>query len=161
MKGKLTREPTAVDLLVPARLTREQVADFKPMVLYAPRRGQAQMVVLDGDGELDRQLSTVLAQMRPRLGPPVWIAVTTDAYVQAEPKAGSSVPRMGLAKKFAEGDMTVVEQMIVVLRHRNRPIEVATQSYRFIPSEGWEWDEPEQIQAIESRVGKVLDHYIV
>lgn len=159
MSDKLTKTPSAIDLLLPARLTREQVDQFNPMVLYAPRRGQAKMAVLDGDGRLHEMLAEVLAQMRPQLGPPVWIAVTTDAYVKPTPTPDLEAGQ--LAKQFAEGDMSVSEQLVVILRHRSRPTEVAVQSYRNIPSEGWEWDEPERIEKHEGPVMAVLDHYII
>lgn len=155
-------EPTAINLLVPARVTRESVSEFNPMVLYAPRRGQAFMAVLDGDARLDEMLSGVLAEMRAKLGPALWIAVTTDNYAKPQAtEADANVIEHGqLAEQFADGDPGIIEQMMVILKHRAKPIEVAVQTYRHIPSEGFEWDEPERIDGTEGSVMNVLSYYI-
>ena len=155
-------EPTAIKLLIPARVTRESVEEFSPMVLYAPRRGQAFMAVLEGDGRLHEMLTEVLSQMRAQLGPATWIAVTTDNYAKptATPMEANTVEHGQLAEEFAAGDPKVIEQIMVILKHRAKPVEVAVQTYRHIPSEGWEWDEPERIDGTEGAVMDVLSYYI-
>lgn len=157
------QDPDAISLLAPARTTREAIgadAEFAPMVLFAPRRGQAMMAVLDGEGRLHDLVADVLADMRARLGPPLWIAVTTDAYVK--PMSAPETYEPGkLAEAFANGDPEVTEQMVVILRRRGEPLEVASQPYRFSMVDGWEWDQAELVDGYSGPVTQVLDRYIV
>lgn len=155
--------PTAMRLLIPARETREvtqaQGHGFAPMVLVAPRVGEPQLAILDGDGRLHDLLSTTLAEMRRRLGPLQWCALTTDAYVRPTPEP-DTVEHGQLARAFADGDPEVTEQMVVILKRRGEPVEIASQVYRWIPSEGFEWDEPEAIDEYAGPVTDVLTFYM-
>lgn len=156
-------EPDAISLLAPARATREALgvnADFAPMVLFAPRRGQAMMAVLDGEGRLHEMVADTLVQMRARLGPPLWIAVTTDAYVKPTADPEGYAPGT-LAEAFANGDPEVHEQMVVILRKRGEPLEVASQPYRWSVVDQWEWSDAELVEGYTGPVTEVLDLYIV
>lgn len=162
-KRPKVQDPDAISLLAPARATREALGpndEFAPLVLFAPRRGQAQMAVLDDEGRLHDLVADVLAGMRARLGPPLWIAVTTDAFVKPTP-APLTYEHGKLAEAFAAGDPEVTEQMVVLLRRRGVPVEVASQPYRYLPSEGWEWSEPELIDGFTAPIADVLDRFIV
>jgi len=156
-------EPSAIALLAPARSTREKVAadggDFAPMVLFQPRRGQGYVAVLDGGEAIENMLGATLMEMRRELGPPMWIAVTTDAYVR-EMKSPDDIPTRRLAEAFADGDPSIIEQMVVVLKHRHKGLEVAVQTYRHTPADGWEWDEPEVIDEAHSNIGAVLTYFM-
>ena len=155
-------EPTAISLLGPARATREAVAEFSPMVLYSPRKGQPMMAILEGSDALHEQLSGLLVQMRATLGPATWIAVTTDNFAKptVTPEEAEATERGQLARAFADGDPQIIEQMMVILMHRIKPIEVAVQSYRYLPSEGYEWDDPERIDGAEGPVMDVMRYYM-
>ena len=150
--------PTARGLLAPARVTREAIPDFHPMVLYVPRHGQGYQAILADGADLAAMVANTVSAMRARLGPAEWIAVTTDAYVKhfATP---DDVPTRRLADAFVEGDPEVQEQMIVILRHRYNGAEMAAQTYRYLPSEGWEWGPEEDIEA-DGPVVTVLDYYM-
>lgn len=152
-------DPTALALLHPARVTREAVDEFQPMVLYCPRRGKAYMASMDAGESIESMLSKLLAEMRAQLGPAVWIAVTTDAYSK-KVRAPEDVPTRRLGEAFAEGDPDVIEQMVVVLRHRYKPTEMAAQTYRYTPVDGYEWDEPEVVTEHASAMIDVLNYYI-
>jgi hypothetical protein len=151
-------EPTALDLLQPARVTRERVHVFQPMVLYCPRRGKAYMASMDAGESLEVMLSALLAEMRASLGPAMWIAVTTDAYAKRA-ETPEDIPTQRLGEAFADGDPEVIEQMIVVLRHRYKPTEMAAQTYRYTPVDGYEWDEPEIITQHDGPMLAVLNYY--
>jgi len=155
-------EPTAISLLAPARAARERVSEFSPMVLYSPRHGQPMMAVLEGNGTLAEMLGVLLAEMRPKLGPATWIAVTTDNFAQPDvpPEKGGVIEHGQLAEAFAEGDPKVIEQMMVILMHRAKPLEIAAQTYRYLPSEGFEWDDAERIDGAEGPVLDVLRFYM-
>lgn len=150
-------EPTALALLEPARKTHEAVKDFNPMVLYAPRHGQAMMAVIESEGVLHELLADLLGQMRAKLGPAQWIAVTIDVYARVDGYPGEIG---GLAEAFADGDPKVVEQIMVMVKRRNQPVETAVQTYRYLPSEGYEWDEAEVIEDQQGSVPDVLNFYI-
>lgn len=154
--------PTAMQLLEPARITRERVEEFAPMVLFAPRNGKPQMAVVDEPGVVADNVGVVLAQMRAALGPADWIAVTTDAYVKSFPDQPTIADQMpgALKEAFEEGDLEVREQMIVLLVDRYKGVEVATQNYRNIPSEGWEWDEPVNEVPLDGALVEVVKHYM-
>lgn len=152
-------DPTAKDLLVPARATREAVEDFAPMVLYCPQRGQAYTAILTEGTGLVEMLSSLLAEMRAKLGPALWIAVTTDAYVKKVYTEGD-VPTGRLETAFKNGDPDVIEQMVVSLKHRYRGVDVAAQAYRYTPADGWEWSEPEDVTEHSSIVINVLEYYM-
>lgn len=160
-RPKMAR-PTALQLLEPARLTRQRVEEFAPMVLFAPRSGQPKMAVVDEPGVVADVVAALLAQMRAELGPADWISVTTDAYV----KTFADVPTIedqapgALREAFEEGDLEVREQMIVLLVDRYKGVEVASQNYRYIPSEGWEWDEPVEETPVDGALIKVVKHYM-
>lgn len=157
-KREKMSEPTAISLLGPARQTREAIEDFNPMVLYAPRRGQAMMAVLEGQGHLHDLVADLLSQMRAKLGPALWIALTTDVYSRPD---DPPLEAQGLAQAFADGDPKVIEQIMVMLKRRNEPIETAVQTYRYLPSEGYEWDEAEIITGQQGPVLDVLNFYSI
>lgn len=154
--------PTAVQLLAPARVTRQRVEEFAPMILFVPRKGQAKMAVVDEVGPATELIAGTLALMRTALGPADWIAVTTDAYAKvftSEPSPEVREPG-ALEAAFAEGDLEVREQMIVLLVDRYSGAEVATQDYRYIPSEGWEWDEPVAEAPLDGALVAVVKRYM-
>lgn len=160
MSSPKVNKPTALGLLIPARFTRERTEEFAPMLAYAPRKGNPVISVLQSDGlPLAEMVSGALSQMRRELGPAEWIAVTSDAYVKALP-IGADLPTERLSKSFEEGDPTVIEQMIVVLVDRYTGVEVASQVYRHIPSEGWEWDEPAVVEDYDSNLIRSIKHYM-
>jgi hypothetical protein len=154
--------PTALDLLTPARKTREKMQDeggFNPMVLYAPRHGQPRLAVLTGEGRVHEPLAELLTDMRTQLGPAAWIAITVDSYARRDSFSGEIEPGV-LATAFADGDPTVIEQMVVLLKRRNERVQVAAQTYRHLPSEGWEWDPPEVVSDHTGAVVDILNTYI-
>ena len=156
-------KPTAVALLAPARATRERMqqegGDFSPMVIFVPKLGKPMMAVMAGEGRLPDQLAVLLEDMRSQLGPAQWIAVTTDAYTKQVEDPTGFVPG-SLEAAFKAGDPHVTEQMMVVLRQRNKPTEVAGQAYRYTPVDGWEWDPPEVMYDHQSVITAVLDMYL-
>lgn len=159
MSGHKINKPTALGMLVPARFTRERTEEFAPMLAYAPRKGTPVISVLAGEDALPAMVSGALAKMRRELGPAEWIAVTSDAYVKALP-VGEAPPEGRLETAFSEGDPTVMEQMVVVLVDRYAGVDVASQTYRYIPSEGWEWDEPVQVTEYSSELIRSIKHYM-
>lgn len=158
-KRPKTDAPTALRLLVPARETRESVAEFQPMVLYMPRRGRGYTAILEPGETLDQMLEETLANMRMALGPAEWVAVTTDAFVKMAPESIDVQPG-DLGRAFKEGDPKVIEQMIVVLKIRNQPAQMATQTYRWSMQDGFEWDDPEVIAGHQGDMIEIMNKYI-
>jgi hypothetical protein len=156
----MSERPTAVQMLEPARITRERVEHFVPQILYVPRNGRPQFVAADGEGSAPEAVGAVLAQVRAAHGPAEWIAVTVDAYAKNFAEDPGFIARGELSEAFAEGDPAVVEQMIVILVDRYKGVEVASQNYRYLPSEGWEWSEPDTRGEFDGDLMKTIKFYM-
>jgi len=81
---------------------------------------------------------------------PSFIALSSDTFhyslkfddVEAEEaKKELDKPHIPLAKRFAEGDPAVKEALNTVVLTPERSVSVL-QTYRYTPTDGWEWDEP-------------------
>lgn len=159
MSRPKVNQPTALGLLVPARHTRERMEQFAPMLTYAPRKGHPVITAIFGEDRLPNLVRETLSQMRRELGPAEWIAVTSDAYIKVI-APGEEVPEAPLETSFSEGDPDIIEQMIVVLVDRYKGVDVASQTYRYIPSEGWEWDEPVTVTEYSSDLIQSIKYYM-
>jgi len=155
------------ELLLVARMMREEQEVFAPMITWQPAAGDplvAHLTSLTGDTKTD--LDQAFQQLRDMTGPPEWFAVTLDSYARdGEP---DDLDGITLEEAFLQGDMRVIEQMVTIFHNvaqsasNTAPLYGAgnpnmtpgtgelimiRQVYRFIPSEGWEWAAPEIVES--------------
>jgi hypothetical protein len=150
--------PDPVDLLRPARETRVRVDPFAPTLLYKPRKGSVRVALALGD-DAQQAMREALAAMRDEFGPAAWIALTVDAFTAPVDDRGVPVHEPGtLATAFASGASDVREHLSVLVVGRDRLVLGARQVYRYTVTDGWEWDEPERIEAAGASVEILLDY---
>lgn len=150
-------KPTLSSLLSVGRLTREHVEDFDPTVVYAPEDSeQAMIAVLEGADSVQDALRSLLAEMRETLGPPAWIALTLDSYAKAITDPDWLAQVGHLQEAFEGGDPQVTEQLVVMVVDAKRHVEAVSQTYRYTPVEGWEWDSPDYSVTTDGGVLQIL-----
>jgi hypothetical protein len=156
-------KPTALQLLSAARDTRELVDDFAATVTYCPVVGKPTVALLHPEepGQIATVVTDALRHIRREAGPASWIAFTADAYVILSTATVASEIRPGsLASLFAAGDPRVREQMSVLVVYSDGTIEAASQTYRWTPTDGWEWDEPMSIVESKGGVLETLKQFV-
>lgn len=146
------------NLLAFAREMRERTDPFPPMVTWQPveaNGGGPFLIVIDGStGDTATDLGEAFAHMRDLAGPPEWVAVTLDSYAREhDPSTDPST----LAAAFKGGDMSVMEQMVVIVKHVGDDIRMIRQVYRHTPVDGWEWDREEYLDDSLRSGDPVLD----
>ena len=135
------------ELLLVARMMREGQTVFAPMITWQPAAGDplvAHLTSLTGDTKTD--LDRAFQQLRDMTGPPEWFAVTLDSY--ARDGDADDMEAATLEEAFLQGDMRVVEQMVTIfMTPGTGELVMVRQVYRFLPSDGWEWDSPQVVES--------------
>jgi hypothetical protein len=105
---------TALEALESAREMRTHFGDDLMLLIhYSPKGGESDVVLVVPEGT--SELPTALALLRESYGDPGWIVVVADSYMEVRtPGEDAPMPVKGeLARRFATGDATISEALIV------------------------------------------------
>jgi hypothetical protein len=131
------------ELLSTVRDMREALPVFRPVVIWQPHDDDPLVVTIEGStGNVSTDLNEAFGRVRELAGPPEWFAVALDSYARDNDPDG--VPG-SLEEAFLNGDMTVVEQVVVIVQSPESGLTMFRQIYRNTPVDGWEWDEPQLV----------------
>lgn len=131
------------ELLSQIREMRETQDIFRPVVIWQPILGGTVIATLEGEtGDVQADLGEAFDRVRNIAGPPEWFAVALDSYSRDNDPNG--VPE-SLEEAFLNGDMSVVEQIVLIVQQAGDDLAMIRQIYRFTPADGWEWEKPQII----------------
>jgi hypothetical protein len=135
------------ELLLVARMLREDEDVFVPMITWQAGAGEPIVAHLTGlTGDTKDDLDIAFQRLRDITGPPEWFAVTLDSY--ARDGAPDDLGDVTLEEAFLQGDPRVIEQMVTIfMTPGTGELVMLRQVYRFLPSEGWEWSEPQVVES--------------
>ena len=143
-------------LLAMTRHFREHTEPFRPLVIWQPINGDSAVIAgfTSLTGEVRDDLDTVFKDLRDTIGSPEWFAVLLDSYNRdTTPGNIPTTDIIGLEEAFKAGDMSVTEQMVTIVMHPpTEELLMFRQVYRWLPSEGWEWEKPQLIENADDAV---------
>ena len=136
------------ELLLVARMLREDNDIFAPMIIWQPVAGGERVVahLTSITGDTKQDLDEAFKQLRDVTGAPEWFAVTLDSYARdGDP---DELEASSLEEAFLQGDMKVVEQMVTIfMTPGTGELVMIRQIYRNTPVDGWEWNEPQVVDS--------------
>ncbi len=150
-------------ILTLARDLKKRTEVFSPIIVWQCLDETADAVIAGLQNLTDSitdDLNTAFQHLRKVAGPPDWFAVILDSYARDQ-EVGDDKPSAGeLAAAFKEGDPKVVEQMVTIfMEPRSQELTMIRQVYRYLPSEGWEFDPPQWIDSPDDAVCTAVRTY--
>lgn len=138
-------KPDTERLMASARARLHSAGSIPPTITYCSEMGQVAELAAYCSGDepvpIEQAVSEGLMALWDHLGPAAWVSVVADTYVrEREPTPAAREKYASLADAFAGGDPSVCEQLVLVCATRDGEQTGIRQVYRFLPSEGWEFD---------------------
>ena len=126
-----------------ARILRERVEPFAPMVVWRAIDGESGLMpLMHKTGELPNAIEGAIRELITLFGDRFsWISIVTDAYGRVAHEDEPLKPEE-LGDLFVLGDQETVEQLMVV-HAIDGDVRAWRQVYRHTDLDGWEWDDPE------------------